>query len=96
MCFKLLPPICVCVCVCVCVCAYMHVCVHVCHCRIMSMYADYVTSSYILCHIIIHTMSHHHTDYEHVCRLHLLAVGDDKTMYYSICLILDYVLDVVY
>ena len=51
-------------------CSCVHVCLLMLYVR-MNMYVClnmyhhpyYVTSSYILCHIIIHTMSHHHTYY---------------------------------
>ena len=42
----------------------------------------YVTSSYILCHIIIHTMSHHHTYYV----TFPIANGAYTCKYISICM----------
>ena len=67
----------VCVCVCVCAC----VCVRVCapHARPLSL-CPFRSSGgfvyvciYVLCHIIIHTMSHHHTYY-------VVAVGLPQSM----------------
>jgi len=46
--------------------------VHMCH-TMSHHHTYYVTSSYILCHIIIHTMSHHHTYY--VTSSYILSAG---------------------